>query len=515
MAMFVLICTVVGRQPATTAPQATTDTGVVEGVRDAPSGVTIFRGIPYAAPPAGEWRWRPPQPVAKWSGIRPAKEYGAICPQGMGAGSSEDCLFLNVWTPAGGSRGQSPVVVVFHGGGAALGSGAGPYEDLARKGVVVVAPNYRLGMLGHLTHPALREPGQHGSGNYALLDQIAALQWVQRNIAAFGGDPSRVTAAGGSAGAKSVATMVVSPLAKGLFHRAILQSGSGMDDAVESLASGEARGIQMARMMGVDGTNAEAARALRAMPVNRILSASATYRASLTAAGGIAPQTWRSVVDGSAIPKPVDALLESGDFHHVPILIGTNADEGSPVVARDAKVDSLEAYREAVKRWYGDGDGTLIRAYPAKDVAGIIPALERLYGDEKYGAPARAFARLVSAHGVQVYFYFFTRVGEGAREPGASHGADSAFFFGRSALPPVLGTTPYDGALVKTMSDYYVAFVATGDPNGSDRPRWPLYVAESAIYLELGREIGARQNLRQAEWDAQDEVARRRGAIRP
>jgi para-nitrobenzyl esterase len=270
----------------------------------------------------------------------------------------------------------------------------------------------------------------------------------------------------------------------------------------------------MAKMMGVDGTDAAAARALRAMSVEKILSASASYRTRLIAAGEIAPQTWRSVVDGWAIPKPVDALLQAGDFHRVPILIGTNADEGSSVVARDAKVDSLEAYREEVKRWYGDDEGILIRAYPAND-AGIIPALERLYGDVKYGAPARAFARLASAHRVPVYFYFFTRVGEGASKPGAFHGSESPFFLGASKLPPDLGTTSYDDALVKTMSDYYVAFVTSGNPNGSDRPMWPLYVPGSEKYLELGREIVARQNLRKTEWDAQDQVARRRGAIRP
>lgn len=501
-------------QPGALAPQAPTDGGIVEGVRDSATGVTIFRGIPYAAAPAGESRWRPPQPAANWAGVRQATEYGPVCPQSSNA-SSEDCLFLNVWTPATGPTARRPVIVLIHGGGAALGSGAGAYEDLAKKGIVVVTMNYRLGLLGHLAHPALTDPGTRASGNYALLDQIAALQWVQRNIPAFGGDPSRVTAAGGSAGAKAVATLVVSPLAKGLFHRAILQSGSGMDDSVETLASGEARGLQMAKLIGVDGTDAAAARALRAMPVDKILSAAAGYRTTITAGGAIAPQVWRSVVDGWAIPKPVDALLQSGAFHRVPILVGTNADEGSPVVARDAKIDSIEAYRDAVRRWYGDDEGILTRAYPAKDAAGIIPALERLYGDEKYGAPARAFARLASRHGVPVYFYFFTRVGEDAREPGASHGSDGPFFLNQSSLPRAAGTAPYDAALRQTMSDYYVAFVTAGNPNGPGRPQWPLWVAGSEIYLELGREIVEKQNLRKAELDAQDQLARRRGAIRP
>lgn len=500
-------------QQSALSPQADTDTGVVAGMRDSATGVTIFRGIPYAASPAGEWRWRPPRPSAKWAGVRQATEYGPICPQGSNA-SSEDCLSLNVWTPAMGATARQPVVVLFHGGGAALGSGAGPYEDLAKKGIVVVTMNYRLGLLGHLAHPALRDSRQ-ASGNYALLDQIAALQWVQRNIAAFGGDRSRVTAAGGSAGAKSVATLVVSPLAKGLFHRAILQSGSGMDESVETLESGEARGVLMAKLLGVESTDAGAARALRAMPVDKILSMSASYRRDLVAGGEVAAQTSRSVVDGWAIPKPVDALLQSGAFHRVPIFIGTNADEGSPVVARDAKVDSLEAYRVTLERWHGDDDGVLLRAYPARDVAGIIPALERVYGDKVYGAPARAFARLASAHHVPVFFYFFTRVGEGAREPGAAHGSDGPFFLNQSTLSPQLGTTPYDGALRQAMSDYYVAFITSGDPNGPGRPQWPAYAPGSEIYLEFGRRIEAKRDLRKAEWDAQDHVARRRGAIRP
>lgn len=239
-ALLVLVCSLHAReqQSSAPAPQARTDAGLVEGVLDGATGITTFRGIPYAAPPTGEWRWQPPRPVAPWTGVRQASHYGAVCPQGTNA-SSEDCLFLNVWTPAMGASTPAPVIVIIHGGGAAVGSGAGPDEHLAAKGVVVVTMNYRLGLLGHLAHRALREPGHTGSGNYALLDQIAALAWVQRNISAFGGDPSRVTAAGTSAGAKAVATLLVSPLATGLFQRAILQSGSGLDDSVEPLADAE------------------------------------------------------------------------------------------------------------------------------------------------------------------------------------------------------------------------------------------------------------------------------------
>lgn len=514
-ALLAMVATVDSRQPQPApALEVRTQAGPVQGVRDVTTGVAVFRGIPYAAPPVGEWRWRPPRPVPPWTGLRRATDYGAVCPQATNA-SSEDCLFLNVWTPALGRGTPVPVIVLIHGGGAAIGSGAGSYERLAAKGVVLVTMNYRLGLLGHLAHPALRDAGRTGSGNYALLDQIAALSWVQRNITAFGGDPSRVTAAGGSAGAKAVATLLVSPLAKGLFHRAILQSGTGLDDSVEPLDGAEARGAVMARLLGVDGTDADAAHRLRALPVGDILAMSAQYRASLQAAGEIAPSPWRSVVDGWAIPKPVDVLLKAGAFHRVPILIGTNADEGSPVVARDARLTSIDAYREAIARWYRDDTGILLRAYPAADVAGIVPALQRLWGDEKYGAPARAFARLTAAHGVPVYFYFFTRVGEGARDPGAAHASETAFFFNESPLPPALGTAAYDDTLRQLMSDYYVAFAKNGDPNGNGKPAWPRYAADEDGYLELGRDVRAKKHLRQAEWGAQDQLARRHGKIRP
>jgi para-nitrobenzyl esterase len=492
-------------------PQARIDSGVVEGVADAVTGLSVFRGIPYAAPPVGEWRWRPPQPAKPWTGVRLATSFGAAC-------SSEDCLYLNVLTPRVEPGARLPVIVFFHGGGGALGSGASAMteaENLARMGVVVVAPNFRLGLLGHLGHPALREAPHNVSGNYSLLDQIAALHWVQRNIAQFGGDVSRVMAAGSSSGARAVATLMVSPLAKGLFQRAFLQSGSGMDKSVESMEAGEKRGVQAAAMMGVTGTAAATAKALRALTPDEIAAAQARQRVVALAEGPPGPIGSTSLIDGWAIPKRVDALLTEGSLHRVPILIGTNADEGSPVVARDAKFASIDEYHQALRRWYGDTDGILARAYPVTEVTQILPTFERLYGEEMYGAPARAFARMTAAQGVPVYFYYFTRVAEDSRDPGAYHGSQGAFFFGQSPIPPALGHTTYDSALSRTMSGYLVAFATTGDPNGGDRPVWARFAAGSEKYLELGREVVEKRDLRKAEWDALDLLARSHGAIRP
>lgn len=499
------------RAQSAAGPRVRIDSGIVEGAIEAASGLSVFRGIPYAAPPVGEWRWRPPQPVQPWTAVRQATSFAPAC-------SSEDCLYLNVVTPRVDPGARLPVIVFFHGGGGALGSGNATMqeaESLARMGVVIVAPNFRLGLLGHLSHPALTEPPHNVSGDYSLLDQIASLQWVQRNITQFGGDASRVTAAGSSSGARAVATLVVSPLARGLFQRAFLQSGSGMDKSVESLEAGERRGIQAATIMNVTGTDAAAAKALRARTPAEIAAAQARQREIARAEGPPGPIGSTSVIDGWAIPKPVDALLKEGAFDRVPILIGTNADEGSPVVARDAKIASIDEYHQALRQWYEDHDGILARAYPVTNVAQIVPTFERLYGEEMYGAPTRAFARLVAAHGVPVHFYYFTRVAEDARAPGASHGSQEAFFFGQSPIPPELGHTAYDAALARTMSGYVVAFATTGDPNSDNRPLWAPFTGSSEKYLELGREVIEKRDLRKAEWDALDRLARSHGAIRP
>ncbi|GJG86479.1 carboxylic ester hydrolase [Gemmatimonadetes bacterium T265] len=463
------------------APRVTTADGAVGGTRDSATGVLLFRGVPYAAPPVGPLRFRPPAPAARWTGVRPATTLGHNCLQPhpyddidpYAAGVSEDCLYLNVAT-AGTAGPARPVMVWIHGGGFFAGFGGEERHNptrLAQKGAVVVTLNYRLGVFGFLAHPALAgEPGGF-AGNYGLLDQIAALQWVRRNVARFGGDPARVTIFGESAGGMSVGALVASALAKGLFERAILESGSGIGGVFARRDSALAHGARVAAALGITGDGAAAR--LRALPVESLLAAG---RADSRAHGGEGSPTFWPDVDGRVLPLPVDSALAAGRANLVPSIVGSNRDEPPTI----------------------------------------------------FGAPARSFARLLTARGVPAYVYQFTRAGEdsAARARGAYHSAEITFVFGRPR--PILaaaGRAAYDSTLAETMSDYWVAFAATGDPNGAlpnastgaraARPRWPRYDAATDASLELGPEVAPRERVRRAEYDALDAAGRARGEVRP
>jgi para-nitrobenzyl esterase len=459
--------------PTPAQPRATTDAGILEGRVDAASRVLVFEGIPYAAPPVGQLRWRPPQRPARWDGVRKADQLARNCVQrrvyddidAFAAGVSEDCLYLNVWTQS--TSGRRPVMVWIHGGGFFAGFGGEERHNGARltqKGAVVVTLNYRLGAFGFLAHPALTaESPRRASGNYGLLDQIAALQWVQRNIARFGGDPSRVTIFGESAGGMSVGALIASPLAKGLLHRAILQSGVGVGPFVQRLDTAEAVGMRVASALGISGRDATAAARLRAMNADSVLAA------SFRVAGRTSPIHWPTV-DGYVLPRSVDAALVHGSANPVPVIVGSNGDEP----------------------------------------------------DAAFGAPSRAFARLITARGVPAYLYLFTRVGDDSvnRKRGAYHSAEITFVFGRPRpLLESAGRAAYDSTLAEAMSDYWVAFATTGDPNGRPSagrwPRWPVYDPVTEAYLELGPQIVAKRDLRRALYDSLDAVARARGEVRP
>ncbi len=479
---------------AAAPPRVAVDAGTLEGAVDSATGVLVFRGVPYAAPPVGALRWRPPQPAARWTGVRPATQLGRNCVQPQmyddidpfAAGVSEDCLYLNVWTSAlpdaaGGAGRRAaagrPVLVWIHGGGFRAGFGGEERHHgarLAQKGAVVVTLNYRLGPLGFLAHPALAaESPRRASGNYGLLDQVAALEWVRRNAARFGGDPARVTVFGESAGAMSVAALVASPLARGLFRGAILQSMAGLGGIAVPRDTAEARGARFAERLGVRGAGPDAAARLRAVPADSLdaaLAAAEREGAGAGAGGPPAAPPIRPVLDGWLLPRPIDSALARGAANAVPTVVGSNADEGDAV----------------------------------------------------FGAPARAFARLVAARGAPAYLYLFTRVGDDSanRRRGAYHSADITFAFGRPR--PILasaGRTAYDSTLAEAMSDYWVAFAAGGDPNGPPaagrRPRWPAYSPRTDAYLELGPAVGAGRALRRAAYDSLDRAARARGEVRP
>jgi len=455
-------------------PQVRIDTGILEGLDTA--GVKVFRGIPYARPPVGALRWRPPLPAPIWRGVRDAKRLGHNCIQHQpysdidpfAAGVSEDCLYLNVWTKSIDKIAtRRPVLVWIHGGGFFAGFGGEERHSgvrLAQKGPVIVTLNYRLGAFGFLAHPAFAaESPYHAAGNYGLLDQLAALRWVQRNIARFGGDPSRVTIFGESAGGMSVGSLIASPLAKGLFQRAILESGTGINIGVGSRADAQKVAMQFAESLHVRGSGAEAAQRLRALNPDKVLAA------SLHLGPEGQPAFW-PVVDGYVLPRPIDSTLFRGEGNRVPVIAGTNRDEG----------------------------------------------------DEWMGAPTRTFARLTSARGVPTYVYMFSRVGDDSanRARGAYHSAEITFVFGRPhPLQTSAGSTPYDSTVAEAMSDYWVSFATTGDPNSGPSagrwPHWPRFETATDSLLEIGPTIAPRAFVKRAAYDSLDAVARARGGIRP
>jgi len=463
-----------GAGRAAARPRVTIDTGTLEGLDSA--GVVVFRGIPYAAPPVGALRWRPPQPPKHWTGVRPASQLGHNCIQHrpyddinpFTAGVSEDCLYLNVWTNSLDARApRRPVMVWIHGGGFFAGFGGEERHNgarLAQKGAVVVTLNYRLGPFGFLAHPALAaESPHHAAGNYGLLDQIAALKWVQRNIARFGGDPSRVTIFGESAGGMSVGSLLASPLAKGFFQRAILESGTGVGVGINSRDTAQATALRLGESLGVRGVGADAARRLRALNPDTVLAA------SLHLGPPGAPAFW-PVVDGWVLPHALDSTLAGGAANLVPVIAGSNRDEG----------------------------------------------------DEWMGAPTRTFARLMSARGAPTYVYMFSRVGDDSanRQRGAYHSAEITFVFGRPhPLQPSAGSTAYDSTVADAMSDYWVAFATTGDPNSPPAAgkwaRWPRYQSATDALLEIGPQIAPRTMVKRAVYDSLDAVARSRGRLRP
>jgi para-nitrobenzyl esterase len=446
--------------------------GALSGAVDS-SGVLVFRGIPYAAPPVGDLRWRPPTPVAHWSGTRPANRLGRNCVQDriysdidpFTAGISEDCLYLNVWTTDLDPAARKPVMVWIYGGGynAGFGDEARHYgAHLAKKGAVVVTLNYRLGVFGFFAHPALAAESPNASaGNYAILDQIAALKWVRDNIAQFGGDPSRVMIFGESAGGSSVGSLIASPLAKGLFQRAILQSGNAIGNARRK-DSVYAEGVRFAARLGAPDVDVGTIARLRAIPTDSMMRAS---RPSDGKGGFTFAFQPRLVRDGWVLPLGVDSALARGTANIVPVIVGATGGEG----------------------------------------------------DAAY-ASARAFARLVTAQRTPAYLYLFTRVGDDTvnQKRGAYHSADIPFSFG---IPrPVIasaGNTSYDAALADAMSDYWFSFAATGNPNNGKRPQWPVYDVKTDAYMELGPEVVAKSALRRAVYDSIDAAGRLRGDVRP
>jgi para-nitrobenzyl esterase len=471
--------------------QVQVDAGMLSGTASADGRVRIFRGVPYAAPPVGPLRWRAPEPAAPWTGVRNAGAFSSECVQNIvterkpwteefmahGA-TSEDCLYLNVWTAAASASERRPVYVWLYGGGLVEGSGSIPVYDgepLAREGLVVVNLNYRVGVFGYFAHPELtKESPHHASGNYGYLDQVAALQWVRRNIAAFGGDPARVTVGGQSAGAGSVHALTVSPLAKGLFRQAIAESGSGLGRVAKPLAEAEQDGLRFAATRQA-GTLA----ALRALP------------ASALAPPREADPRWGAVVDGWLLPDTIDRMLGRGGQNDVATLTGLTADEGSSATSY-GKI-SAEDFRKQSREKFGSLADAFLSLYPATSDAEASRSQIDAARDQGL-VSMYLWGRLRAKSGrTPLYTYYWNHA-----MPGPDRDLYRAFH--TSEVPYVFNSLhrsnrpwePADRAIAKTMSSHWRNFVTSGDPNGPGLDPWPAFHGDRLVTMELGDRSGTR-----------------------
>ena len=513
--------------------------GVIAKARSSAEDVASFRGIPFAEPPVGRLRWKPPVQPRVWTGTRSGDKYGSICVQHSPAPNSlyhpgvepqsEYCLYLNVWTGAQSSAERRPVMVWFHLGAFIFGSGsqfAGPTGErlfegthLARQGVVIVTVNYRLGRFGFLAHPWLSGESLTGSsGNYGFLDQVAALRWVQENIAAFGGDPGCVTIFGVSAGSASVSLHMISPLSKGLFHRAIggsagffgpVGNGSGVYDRLLPLPAAELRGAALADSLGVNCLDA-----LRALPAQEILNAllpgSARGPWFMDAVGVSvgegASDTCYPIIDGYAVPAPPAEIFAAGRQNDVPLMTGSTAKESTGLPG----IESLADYKDYVKNECGTLAPRCLDTYPAEDDATAFSSSGDMLGDRVFSWQNWVWARLAHRTGVSpVYYYDWLHVSPrpanryAERVVGASHASDIPFLFGNLTA----FDWPWraeDRTLAAIVVRYWVNFARSGNPNGEGLPVWPAFQGESGPSMQITQAPHADSPTRRQRFDLID-----------
>lgn len=501
-----------------------TETGLVTGVAGRDAAVTVYKGIPYAAPPVGALRWRPPAPALPWDGVRQADRFGNTCPQPADpdtpAGTmSEDCLTLNIWTGAKPENQLRPVLVWVYPGGFINGSGASPAfdgEGLARKGVVVVTFNYRLGALGFLATPELsaesgRESGQAASGNYGLLDDIAVLKWVRRNIAAFGGDPKRVTIAGESAGAGSVGFLAVSPLAQGLFRSAIAESHArDPRDPELRYLSVSYRQLKAAEQAGARFAQARGARdlaALRALPWQAVIEGSNMTDVEIDTLSTAKPPLFRPVVDGWVLPRGYSETYAAHAQNKVIFVAGSNRDEtgaipdtafaavrartGPPRAGSPQVNVTLAAFRQGARVKFGALADEFLALYPAHDDDQAALASNEAARDNSRISTWSWARDWSQGSGQPVYTYFWNHAPPGPDAPmrGAYHGSEINYALG-NLYATDRPWTDEDRRIADTMSSYWANIVKTGNPNGAGLPNWPAYDAGAASVMRLGEGWG-------------------------
>jgi para-nitrobenzyl esterase len=494
-------------------PIATVATGKLAGMHDSKTGLDEFKGIPYAAPPVGPLRWKPPQAVASWTGVRQADRFGPRCMQRpiyndmmfRSNGVSEDCLYLNVWAPAHGSGEKLPVLVYFYGGGFQAGDGSELRYDgasLAQRGIVTVTISYRLNVFGFLALPELAaESPEHATGNYGLLDQTTALRWVQQNIAAFGGDPNQVTIGGESAGSMSVSAQMASPLSKGLMQRAIGESGSVLGNLKpRPLALAEQQGQDFAKHVG-----AHSLAQLRAMDANTLLNAT----------GDKDVQEFMPTIDGYFFTRSPEAIYQAGEQAHIPLLVGSNSQEGDYPNFLDNKAPTPANYRAAMEKRYGKHAAEALKLYPGGTEAEVKTSGTAFAGDDFIAfATGRWMAMQHQTGQAPVYYYYFTqprpakRDGSAGPDKGAVHSGEIEYALGNLDTNHVFAWTATDHHVSQIMEAYWANFIKTGNPNGAGLPDWPAVASKDGGLLRqvIGADTHARVDHNAARYEFMQRV---------
>ena len=512
------LCVVLFAGEAFAADQVRIGSGVVESTTPPRDGVRSFKGIPFAQPPVGDLRWREPQPVKNWTGVRNADDFGPACMQRISPMSdywirakamSEDCLYLNVWTPARSGNERLPVLVYIFGGGFQNGDGSEPRydgESMARKGIVAVSINYRTNIFGFFSHPELtRESPNHASGNYGLLDQHAALRWVQQNIAAFGGDAKRVTIAGESAGSISVSAQMASPLSRNLMAGAIGESGAMISSLPpRPLAETEKDGVAFGEKAGAP--TLAALRALSAERIQELLAppagAAAPGGRGGPGAAGAPRLRFSSNLDGYFLTKTLTEIYEAGEQAKIPLLAGTNSEEQGARSVLGQSEPTVENFTGAVRKLYGNSADEVLRVYAPKTPEEVLQAATDLASARFISHSTWKWTELqMKSGGKPVYRYFYSRVrprylgmpgrpaadapagGRGGMTPsaprGAAHSAEIQYAMGNLDLDNRYAWEPEDRKVSETMQAYFVNFIKTGNPNGPGLPEWPAYEAKT------------------------------------